>query len=343
MEKLKALAEKHPWATAGVIFVVGVIIIYWWSSGSSAPAASSDNSAAYNAAGVAAAGNDALQASQMQNQTALAIAQANDAVTTAHDAAALKLGLVQANAPVLEAQIAGNVQTQSLADSLAAHISDNATAAGISADTNKTALLTTRSNNKTALATTLSNNATTVAQGANALTALENTNAELVSVAGINASAGETINAQNAAVTQHAADLNAAVQEYTANAGMMTAENSSDNQLSAVLDTNHTNYLINGQNVQGAITMNDNTNSTAEYVSNNNLAGIYNTNAKDLQLSSDTLTGVLDTNRTNLQENVNSNAQSGFNNSVDNMTSYTNNLNDLLASLHEQPTATLPF
>jgi hypothetical protein len=93
MEKVKSWVIAHPYWSAAIVGIVGIIVIWWWFSGSSGTATSSDNTGFYNAAAQAAMGNDALQAQQ-------AGAQAQDYQ-------------VQQSAAAQEAQTAAQASTQS--------------------------------------------------------------------------------------------------------------------------------------------------------------------------------------------------------------------------------------
>lgn len=92
--KIKAEAEKHPYWTAGIIFVVGVIIIYWWYSGSSSSSGSTASAAGQTAAAEAAiaASNNQLAAAQLESQTQLGEASIGANAANTQTAAELSLG-----------------------------------------------------------------------------------------------------------------------------------------------------------------------------------------------------------------------------------------------------------
>lgn len=147
MDKIEALAEKHPLATGAIVFVGGLVLLYLLgylgSAGSSSTSSNPGNGAAafYQAEAAQTASGNALQAAQLQTAAAVAInGQNTQAYTAAQKVwANTSLGQTSMNAKTAQAQAAdaANVAiTQSNNQLLAqqavtsAHVYDTAVAHG---------------------------------------------------------------------------------------------------------------------------------------------------------------------------------------------------------------------
>lgn len=128
--KIGALVEKHPYITAGGVFVVGAIVIYLYYSGGSSSTTTTSGADPNYAAGLAAQ----VQLAQISAQSGAAEAQVSGAQSIAQ---------TQANAQVTEAQLAAQTSQAGITAQTqvqTAGIQAQTTLAGISADVTKTQL-----------------------------------------------------------------------------------------------------------------------------------------------------------------------------------------------------------
>jgi hypothetical protein len=123
------LWQKHPYAVAGGVFVIGAIVIYYYFGGSSA--GSSGNAAGYYAAQAAAvtSGNQ-LAAAQLGAAVQSNAIQGEVQVEQSKDAAAIALGQIAGNTSVVNTQTTQYYQAETvniqntLAAQLASHEAD---------------------------------------------------------------------------------------------------------------------------------------------------------------------------------------------------------------------------
>lgn len=144
MEKIKELVEKHPYAIAGGVFVIGLLLI-WWLKGSGSSSDSSDTAAYYGASSQVAQANAALAAAQLsaQGQLGAAQIQSNSQIATANDQLAALQSQYQQQTQLGEVQsIAGLLGTE------------NTNAANLSATQSQYGYLTTVANDQETAATT---------------------------------------------------------------------------------------------------------------------------------------------------------------------------------------------
>lgn len=128
-----ATVEEHPYITAGVVFIVGVVIIYYYFSPSSGGAV--DNSGYYGAQAAAITSGNALQAAQIQGQVSVAGFQADVNREALDTAAAIAIASTTAHTTELQATLAEQLGQRTavstdlqntLLSQIAIHTSDNA-------------------------------------------------------------------------------------------------------------------------------------------------------------------------------------------------------------------------